>query len=160
LEVAISLADGNRDWEGLARKLSRGLTLERAAELTGIPFEEACEFVEGKLEKVRLAELSLHLQSKRALNVAVKKLKAIAKDGPRYSEVEYNEQGKPAGSRTPQNTDLVAAQTLLKFALDTQKLVRQTPQKQRGSNQDGDDLFDRLASEDRGSWILQDVEEG
>ncbi len=39
--LPITVAAPRRDWEGLERKLARGMPLERAAEAMGIPMEEA-----------------------------------------------------------------------------------------------------------------------
>lgn len=107
-----------RDWKALERKLSRGFSLKDAATLCGVPLEEAQQYVTDSTTKQ--SELSFEVKkiSERAFKKAIRHLEKLIDEGPRYAE-STNQWG---GSTTPINTDLIAAQTLAKMAMDSLKV--------------------------------------
>lgn len=57
-----------------------------------------------------------------SLKTALETLTKIVEEGPRYSETEYSEEGKPVKSVTPQNVDLDAAKALAVLAIQAIKI--------------------------------------
>lgn len=119
------------------------MPLDQAATLVGIPVEEASEYARKRLEGGELDAVSLHLSAHDALQTGLEVLKKIAKG---------------EGQRLPANakrSDLEAAQTLVKFALEAKKILRSGgvgPQQpgQRGVRVQLD-LWDT-----KGNWELSD----
>lgn len=101
--------------------MSGGFAFADACDAMGIPLEEAQRWAEKRLLKGDATAYQLRAVGQRALAKALERLEAIVDEGPRYSETLYSETGKPTSSRTPISTDLDAAKTLAKLAMDTLK---------------------------------------
>lgn len=150
-----SLKSDARDWEGLGRKLRAGKSLDQAAAETGIPLDEVAKFFEDRAKATEHEVECFGMAADDAMKRGLRELRKIAKAGPRYSETEYSDEGKPMSSRTPISTDLEAAKLLLKFAENVKlKLRRNQAQAQVAKSQA--DLFDKAQPEQLyGPWVIK-----
>lgn len=115
---SISVDAPPRDWQGLQRKISLGASLQDAAEVSGIPLDEAIAYATKKLENRELVSFELKLIAEQSLAVALKTLVEIAQGGQRTSSESIG-----PGMMSHQNSDdLEAAKTLAKVAIDALKL--------------------------------------
>ena len=133
----ISLKEEKRDWEGLERKLSRGKLLEKAAEESGIPLEEAQIWLANRRETHSYDDDSLRILSAKALVSGMNALIRASqeKDGRIKGE------GGTIGS-TYEYSDVDAAKALVMAGLKVRSMIgaRKEPEKKTGEQ---DDLFDR-----------------
>lgn len=137
----ISLSGKRRDWEGLKRKISRGIPLDEAAAQCGIPIGEVFQYVSSRMAQVDTLNFELRLIGQGAIKNALTKLTELAQDGAR--------EGKDFES-----TDLEAAKTLAKFGIDALKLARAGLAPPKGDEPEKTDLFDAAAN----PWKLKQVE--
>jgi hypothetical protein len=114
----ISVSPPERDWQRLLRRISQGLSLPKAAEITGIPIEEAIDYVSKRLENRDLVSFELKIVAERALKTALKTLEKLAKGDQRTASESIS-----GGSSTSYTTcDLEAAKALAKLSIDALKL--------------------------------------
>lgn len=130
------------------------MPLDQAATLVGIPIEEASEYARKRLESGELDAVSLHLSAHDAMMTGLDVLKRIARESPRerIEEIGRKHEGKKV---VVSHTDLEAAQTLVKFALEAKKILRTSvgkPEQRSGRGMSVQlDLWDNL-----GNWELAD----
>jgi len=117
--------DQKRDWQALALKLASGKSFEISCDEAGIPVDEAKKHFQERLEEISFYHIALNEISIEILKDADAKLKTIMDAGPRFSETQYNEDGRPTSSTTPLNVDLDAAKARARLAIDIRKLLLQ-----------------------------------
>lgn len=128
--VVISVGDSKRDWQALERKISKGIGLEKAAEDAGIPLEEVYARISNGLKQVDTLNWQLRLVAQRSLEKSLDKLTELA-------EGEYR-LGKHLES-----TDLLAAQSLAKIAIESLKLATRGQAPRPPGGEGSPDLFDK-----------------
>lgn len=115
---SISVDAQPRDWQGLQRKISLGASLQDAADVCGIPLDEAIAYATKKLENRELVSFELKLIAEQSLAVALKTLVDIAQGGQRNSSEAIG----PGMTNYYVSDDLDAAKALAKVAIDALKL--------------------------------------
>lgn len=138
--LQISVSEKKRDWEGLRRKISRGVPLEEASVQLGIPLEEVFSHVSEKLSEIDTLNFELRLVGQGNLKKALTKLRKLASENVR--------EGKDFES-----TDFMAAQALGKLAIEALKLSK-SGKGARDAGGGQPDLFD--VAED--PWALKKIE--
>jgi hypothetical protein len=134
----IIVGDKNRDWGSLARKLGNGVPLERAANETGIPYEEATEWAAKRASEPDFLDLMMRCAAGEAIETAVRTLKNLANDDKATREVRA-----------------MAAGDLAKLAVQILTKTQTGGVKAPGGKKDEGqpDLFDG-AAKDMGPWKL------
>jgi hypothetical protein len=125
-----------RDWLALDRKLGLGCPFDVAANLSGIPLEEAQEYANSRLKNTDETTYQLRLVGQAALGTAIEQLTKLAKGGERRGQHR-------------RDTDLHAAQALAKLAIDSIKLSGVVVKKEVAVTA-AVDLFDNP-----GNWVLK-----
>jgi hypothetical protein len=170
-----------RDWQGLERKLYNGWPLLEAARATGIPDEEAEEWAKENLEDKDFSSLQLRCTAESALKSSFQKLSEIMGAGIREEEIfrinpfhiqqieesedltdeekEFRKSQLPLVKIKLAHTDLKAAETLAKLALDALKICKTgnvEKLKAKGKEPIQPDIWD---SGGYGNWELKDPNE-
>lgn len=104
-------------------KLRRGKSVEDAALEAGIPLEEAHTYLAKTRENVPFDDDSLRLAAAEAMSHGLGKLIEIATAPPRVTKETHFEDGAMIGQAQTESTDLDAAKTLVRFALDARKMI-------------------------------------
>ncbi len=141
MEIFISLKEEKRDWEGLARKISRGLLPEDAATEAGIPWEEAKTWLEARRATKSYDDDSLRLLSAKALAEGLEALMREAQN----SEGRVKGEGGEFG-RTFEFGDIDAAKALVAAGLKLRSMLASEPGTKKTAGQVIDDLFDRASN--------------
>lgn len=139
----ISVPGPKRDWQALERKISSGKTVEKAASEAGIPLEEVFAYINNRLDKVDTINFQLRLISQKALKKSLDALEEIVDEGGRH----YGVGGGDA-------TDLKAAQTLAKIALDSLKISQKGEAPRKPEDKPPSDIFDLRPN----PWVLNEIE--
>lgn len=128
----------DRDWQSFERKLQAGKLIEQAAEETGIPTEEAVEWLAAKRSKSKDEE-ALRILAAEALHHGITTLIELSKirEGRVGTETEY--EGESSRTIKFDHPDTAAARTLVQTGLQLRKLIKAPAQKEGESK----DLFDR-----------------
>lgn len=113
------------------------MTIDEAANLSGIPLEEALLYVDKRLAKGEATSYQLRVVGQNALRTAIEQLTAITKSDPRRGQHLHS-------------TDLDAAKALAKLALDAIKLSGTAKAADNAPGGGKRDLWDAP-----GSWDLR-----
>ncbi len=138
-ETAITVAVPRRDWEGLERKLARGMPLDRAAEAMGIPIEEATQWAE---DAVDAREPVRGAAGHAALLDAIAELRETLKAQDAPLDVDENGAVRQRG-RSASEMRLMAAIALGRMGVQLAKLERTVGAKKKEAAAGQQDLFDR-----------------
>lgn len=152
--LEISVSGKRRDWEGLQRKISKGVGLEEAARQSGIPIEEVYQYITDRSSKVDTMNFELRMFAQGAVKNAMAKLQALSQGEQRVrNQTDFDDEGKPTHSKSFGPDDLEAAKTLARFALDALKIAKIGAAPRDGEG--ADDLFDKAQSSN--PWKLRDI---
>lgn len=102
------------DYRAIKRLVCRGSSLEDASEEVGVDVNAAERFIDDRLSGRKRGAVSFELKSvaEGALKTALNRLTLISEEGPRWS----------SEIQSPNNSDLDAAKSLARLAMDCLKL--------------------------------------
>jgi len=128
------------EWQAFERKLRRGKSIEDAATEAGIELDAAKEYLAKKRENAAsIDDDVLSLTAAEAMCHGMRTLIAATKDSERMASEGFGEGRYTSYTQT----DIEAAKTLLKFALDARKLLAGKKKAEQAAKDQGQrDLFD------------------
>jgi hypothetical protein len=133
------------------------MTVQDAARRAGIPLDEVFQYAKETMASGDAQAWALARVSQRAVQAGLERLESIAREGPRVETGNGvdEETGKIVFGGKIHNTDLLAAQALVKLGIDAAKLAtigKISPKKALDNPEK--DLFD-----DHNPWDLKDPED-
>ena len=127
------------DFGALEKKLSRGKSIELAAEESGVPLEHALTYLRGRSDTREFDDETLRLAAAEALHHGLDALIEASKI--RNGRIGSVGDGDHGGVTKFDHPDVDAGKALVSFALACRKLLRPVPKEASGGG--SDDLFDK-----------------